>query len=691
DSFDLKSLPANGILYTDVGLTTVAVINTDYPAVANQLVLYFVPALNFNGDVTFNYAAKDDLGLASTADGTATITVISVNDAPVVNNVNASGNEDAASISITLTGSDVDGTIASFDLKNLPANGILYIDATLTTAALINTDYPAVANQLVLYFAPALNFNGDVAFEYGAKDNTGDVSASTAVATISVASVNDAPAGTDTTVVVNEDTQYIFSAANFGFSDINDNPANSLLAVRITTLPGAGMLTNNGIPVMVGSFISIADINAGILRFNPAANANGIGYSSFTFQVRDNGGTANGGVDLDPNPKTITIDVMAVNDAPVVNNIEGDILNYPLGMLGTAQILDQGALATVLDVDSADFDGGVLTVEITANAAPAEDELGIQSTVGQIELTGSSVTYAGTEIGVLDAASTAIRLLINLNSDATPVSVAALISAITYTNTELVLPDVTARTVSFTVTDGDGGTSNTGNILVDVGDILPPVVLDLDGDGIELISAQNSNVSVEKNGMHYKVGWVGPNDAILAYDANHDGLVTDLSEINLTLYHPDAKTDLEGLKLAFDSNQDGIFDAADEHFKDFLIWQDRNQDGISQASEVTPLADSHIKAIHLNSDNHLEKIDGNIIFGTTTYETKQGEIFLASDLGLAVLPVQSPSALTLSDVLVLESTEDPIREMEEGSGLYQPVLPSLSEIMPEIDTFTHLI
>ncbi len=77
--------------------------------------LYFVPALNFNGDVIFNYAAKDDLGLASTADGTATITVISVNDAPVVNNVTASGNEDAASISITLAGSDVDGTIDSFD------------------------------------------------------------------------------------------------------------------------------------------------------------------------------------------------------------------------------------------------------------------------------------------------------------------------------------------------------------------------------------------------------------------------------------------------------------------------------------------------------------------------------------------------------------------------------------------------
>ena len=43
-----------------------------------------------------------------------------------------------------------------------------------------------------------------------------------------------------------------------------------------------------------------ADITAGNLVFTPAANANGAAYASFTFQVQDDGGTANGGVDLDP-------------------------------------------------------------------------------------------------------------------------------------------------------------------------------------------------------------------------------------------------------------------------------------------------------------------------------------------------------------------------------------------------------
>src|SRR5204862_4843282 len=53
------------------------------------------------------------------------------------------------------------------------------------------------------------------------------------------------------------------------------------------------------------------------LVFPPAADAYGAPYASFTFQVQDDGGIANGGVDLDPTPRLLTINVAAVNDAPV--------------------------------------------------------------------------------------------------------------------------------------------------------------------------------------------------------------------------------------------------------------------------------------------------------------------------------------------------------------------------------------
>ena len=54
--------------------------------------------------------------------------------------------------------------------------------------------------------------------------------------------------------------------------------------------------------------------------FTPVADASGAGYASFTFQVQDDGGIANGGVDLDQSTKTMSIDVTAVNDPPVAQD-----------------------------------------------------------------------------------------------------------------------------------------------------------------------------------------------------------------------------------------------------------------------------------------------------------------------------------------------------------------------------------
>src|SRR5439155_1166182 len=131
--------------------------------------------------------------------------------------------------------------------------------------------------------------------------------------TVNVTSVNDAPAGADKTVTTNEDTDYTFAASDFGFSDLSDSPANSLAAVKISSLPLAGTLRNNGIAVTAGQFVSVADINAGKLKFSPAANQNCSGYASLTFLVPFAARRANGGVDLDQSPNTITVDVTAVN------------------------------------------------------------------------------------------------------------------------------------------------------------------------------------------------------------------------------------------------------------------------------------------------------------------------------------------------------------------------------------------
>ena len=93
-------------------------------------------------------------GSSSSAAATRWVQVVSVEDAPTTADAVASGSEDAASISITLGGSDVDGTVDRFRLIDLPANGTLYLDAGLTTQATVGTDLAATAQALTLYFVP---------------------------------------------------------------------------------------------------------------------------------------------------------------------------------------------------------------------------------------------------------------------------------------------------------------------------------------------------------------------------------------------------------------------------------------------------------------------------------------------------------------------------------------------------------
>jgi hypothetical protein len=133
-------------------------------------------------------------------------------------------------------------------------------------------------------------------------------------ATIQVVPVNDAPSGADRTIGLFQDGIYTFKAADFGFSDIDGN---AFQDVRITTLPAAdaGTLTLGGEPVAAEQFIPVAALPT--LVFTPAERGTGEAFASFTFQVRDNGGTENGGVDLDPTPNTITFDVLGVD--PIAN------------------------------------------------------------------------------------------------------------------------------------------------------------------------------------------------------------------------------------------------------------------------------------------------------------------------------------------------------------------------------------
>ena len=90
------------------------------------------------------------------------------------------------------------------------------------------------------------------------------------------------------------------------------------------------------------------------------------------------------------------------------------------------------------------------------------------------------------------------------------------------------------------VTDAQGaytevsiGTSHLGSSINTGGGGGCPVVLDLNNNGIELLAPEDSSMFADLNGDGWKekMGWVSPDDGVLAYDADNDGLIDVLDEV----------------------------------------------------------------------------------------------------------------------------------------------------------------
>ncbi|MDF2464005.1 MAG: tandem-95 repeat protein [Ramlibacter sp.] len=292
----------------------------------------------------------------------------------------------------------------------------------------------------------------------------------TVTSSVTVVPVNDAPSGADNSAILFEDTTYVFATADFA-TGFTDPESNTFAGIKVTTVPAANLMFDAdgaggaaAVQVAANDVISAADIAAGNLTYLPEANASGTPYTSFTFAVQDNGGVANGGVEFDQSASTFTLNVSPVNDAPVLD------LDSGAGGTGAAAAYTEAAAptqmapaATVTDVDSADFSGGTLTVSFAANGAPA-DQLTVRNVgtgVGQIGVSGANISYAGTAIGSFSGGTNGSDLVITLNGNATAAAVQELARNISFSNNSPA-PSTLARSVSFTLLDGDGN-ANSGS------------------------------------------------------------------------------------------------------------------------------------------------------------------------------------------------------------------------------------
>jgi len=204
------------------------------------------------------------------------------------------------------------------------------------------------------------------------------------------------------------------------------------------------------------------------------------------------------------------------------------------------------------------------------------------------------------------------------------------------------ITDFLAIVVTFTAQDARGALYTTRvRFYGDTMAFLSPVVLDLDGDGVELTSLAQSQVSFDMNGdgLGDRTGWVGADDGLLVLDRNGDGVIGSGNEISFIDDLPGAQSDLEGL-AAFDTNANGAFDVGDERFAEFKVWQDANQDGVSQSEELKSLADRGIVAIDLLRGLTGESVDGatdNVITAVSAFTRADGTSGEVGDVELAFL------------------------------------------------------
>src|SRR6185312_4911735 len=188
----------------------------------------YTPAADFHGTDSFTYRAND--GSADSNTATVTITVHSVNDAPVATVDAFSTNEDTQ-LTVPAAGvlgndTDVDGDVLSAVQVTGPAHAASF---TLN------------ANGSFSY-TPNADYNGTDSFTYKANDGTAD--SNTVTVTITVNPVNDAPVASADSSSTNEDTPLSVAAAGVLSNDTDvDSP--TLTAVQVTGPAHAASFTLN--------------------------------------------------------------------------------------------------------------------------------------------------------------------------------------------------------------------------------------------------------------------------------------------------------------------------------------------------------------------------------------------------------------------------------------------------------------
>ncbi|MBN1909018.1 MAG: tandem-95 repeat protein, partial [Pirellulales bacterium] len=260
----------------------------------------FAPHDNFNGTASFDFTVTDDGDPATSGNDaitlgplTFTINVLPVNDPPTTTIPDQTIDEDTSLvINLMDDATDVETpNDLSFNIVG-QENGTATLDGT------------------VLTFEPYPHFHGTATFTFTITDN-GDngaqpVTSDPVTVTVTVDPVNDAPALIkELEDETPEDTPISIDLLDF-YGDLETDPAN---LVFVVSNPQNGTYTFT---------------DGHTVEFTPGTNFNGT--ASFDFTVTDDGDPAASGNDaITLGPLTFTINILPVNDPPVVEGASAAI------------------------------------------------------------------------------------------------------------------------------------------------------------------------------------------------------------------------------------------------------------------------------------------------------------------------------------------------------------------------------
>lgn len=279
----------------------------------------YTPNPDFDGTDSFKYMISD--GNGGSASATVTITLGSVNDAPVISSEEVVMDEDQ-SVEIELHALDVEGSILDLEILVAPLHGSLEVVS---------------GGNFIVRYIPEANYHGADGFAFRVTD--GLAYSNVANVSIVVNSVNDSPIANSDNFELTEDTP-LTGGVLLNDADVDGDHLSTSL------IPGG---TTHGTVVLNQD---------GIFLYMPDENFNGV--DSFQYQISDgSGGIATG---------TVTIIVTHVNDSPAARDDTAETTRNHSVLINVLSN-DEDSDNDVLSIDSVGTPShGSVTISADGNA-----------------------------------------------------------------------------------------------------------------------------------------------------------------------------------------------------------------------------------------------------------------------------------------------------------------------------------